>query len=257
MVKKKEITEIKIFLASPGDVSEERDIVERVVGEEYRNHLERDDIILKLVRWENSTSPMIDGKDGQQVINEQLVLKEFETYDLFVGIMWMRFGHETPRAGSGTVEEFNLALKSNEKNNKPHIMLYFNNIGPQSTPGIEKLQQMIRVQEFKSRIQESGLTWDYSGKDHFEKEFRRHLNGFLRDNFTKKEKTTSPSIAKRKQPLRIPPEYAKWLEDECLSMNIDKLITKGEAVQVGLPAVYIPLMTDDFQKIEKRGKRSS
>ena len=45
--------------------------------------------------------------DGQDVINRQIEDK----YDLFIGIMYTKFGSPTNRAESGTVEEFEIAYK--------------------------------------------------------------------------------------------------------------------------------------------------
>lgn len=42
-------------------------------------------------------------------------------YALFVGIMWNRIGTPTPRAESGTVEEFERAIKSCQKNGQAEI----------------------------------------------------------------------------------------------------------------------------------------
>ena len=46
-------------------------------------------------------------------------------YDLFIGLMWRRLGTPTPRAISGTVEEFELAVKAHEQVGKPDIWFYF------------------------------------------------------------------------------------------------------------------------------------
>ncbi|MYD31374.1 MAG: DUF4062 domain-containing protein, partial [Nitrospira sp. SB0661_bin_20] len=56
---------------------------------------------MDVVRWETRTTPGF-GKDPQDVINKQIS----DAYDIFIGIMWTRFGTPTPRAGSGTEEEF-------------------------------------------------------------------------------------------------------------------------------------------------------
>ncbi|WP_041641530.1 hypothetical protein [Trichormus azollae] len=46
-------------------------------------------------------------------------------YALFVGIMWNPIGTLTPRAESGTVEEFERAVKSWQKNSQLEIWFYF------------------------------------------------------------------------------------------------------------------------------------
>ena len=85
-----------IFLASPSDVADEREIVSKVVDQLNDELFEPEGHIFKVVKWEKDTYPLIDGRDGQEIINTQLVLKEFSNYDLFIGVMWKKFGTETP-----------------------------------------------------------------------------------------------------------------------------------------------------------------
>ena len=86
---------LRIFIASPSDVSEERDIVSNVVVPEIQrifghNQLvgNKQQIELEAVRWETHAWPAI-GDDAQDVIN-----KEIGDYDILVGIMWKRFGRK-------------------------------------------------------------------------------------------------------------------------------------------------------------------
>ena len=92
---------IKCFIASPGDTAEERDRCEKVFSEINRGIGFAYDFELQSLRWENDVHPGI-GVDGQDVINRQIEGK----YDLFIGIMYTRFGMPTARAESGTEEEF-------------------------------------------------------------------------------------------------------------------------------------------------------
>ena len=60
---------------------------------------------LEAVRWESHCNPGV-GSNVQSVINEQI-----GPTDIYVGIMWKRFGTPTGRAGSGTEEEFKAAYR--------------------------------------------------------------------------------------------------------------------------------------------------
>src|SRR6185436_17075253 len=97
---------LSIFLASPGDVEDERSRFADVIVEWNRAWSRNLGLRLELIRWEDDAYPSI-GDDAQDVINGQLP----QDYDLFVGIMWSRFGTPTGRAGSGTQEEFDRALE--------------------------------------------------------------------------------------------------------------------------------------------------
>jgi len=85
---------VRIFVASPGDVSEERARLARVVESMNRtgNVAERLGLTLELLRWETHVAP--DVGRPQQVVFDQLDPHE---WDIFVGILWMRFGTRTGR----------------------------------------------------------------------------------------------------------------------------------------------------------------
>ena len=95
----------QIFVASPSDVQGEREILEEVVSEMNRSSAKNAGFRLELLKWETSVHPGF-GPDSQAVINEQIG----DNYDIFIGIIWGRFGRKTSRAESGTEEEFDRAL---------------------------------------------------------------------------------------------------------------------------------------------------
>jgi hypothetical protein len=85
------MSKLRIFVASPGDVDKERDIVS-VVVQELRSCIGNIlDIELEVIRWGTHAWPDI-GEDAQDVIN-----REIGEYDILVGIMWRRFGTPTER----------------------------------------------------------------------------------------------------------------------------------------------------------------
>ena len=94
---------LSVFVASPSDVSEERDCLDKVVAGINTALARRVGVRLELLRWERDTSPSF-GKDAQEVINHQI-----PPYDIFIGILWHTIGSPTARAQSGTIEEFELA----------------------------------------------------------------------------------------------------------------------------------------------------
>ena len=110
---------IRIFLASPSDVEDERHIVERVVGEINQIVYRRENVRLELLKWETHVSPTM-GRP-QQTILDQIG----PHYDILLGIMWKRFGTPTGKANSGTQEEFNKAYEQWKQYGHPRIMFYF------------------------------------------------------------------------------------------------------------------------------------
>ena len=182
----KPFTEIKIFLASPSDTKPERETVGIVIDEVNEEICKDNGYDMKLIRWETDTYPQIDGRDGQEIINEQLALVDFKDYALFIGLMWLRFGEKTPRAGSGTEEEFNLALKAQEEGSELDIMFLFNSKPPSVFPNQDDIDQLIKVIMFKKRMEGIGLYREYNGSDCFKDKIRRYLILWLRTNIFNK-----------------------------------------------------------------------
>ncbi|WP_263353324.1 TIR domain-containing protein [Acidicapsa acidisoli] len=167
---------IRIFVASPGDVTEEREILSNIVIPELRRIFSnqqmfdsQQSIDLEVVRWETHAWPAV-GADAQDVIN-----KEIGAYDIFVGVMWKRFGTPTKRAGSGTGEEFDRAYEYFKSYGKPYIMFYFKT-SPFYTTNAKELAQFQRVSRFKQKLEKLGLLfWEYGSSIDFERFVREHL----------------------------------------------------------------------------------
>lgn len=161
--------QIRVFVASPGDVSEERDIASHVVGEVNRVFGSSFGVQLEVVRWETHASPDV-GTDAQDVINRQV-----GEFDIFVGVMWRRFGSPTLRAQSGTGEEFERAYNSFKNHGRPRIMFYFRT-SPFYTADLSALAQFKKVAEFRKKLEKLGvLYWAYQTPLEFERSVREHL----------------------------------------------------------------------------------
>ena len=162
---------IRIFVASPADVAAERDAVANVVNELntiIAALVPEASTILEVVRWETHAFPAF-GRP-QAVINDQL-----HEYDIFLGIMWKRFGTPTGAAGSGTEEELRIALRHWEEHHRPHIMFYFS-AAPSPPPATaSEVEQLARVVAFRTELAQRGLVWQYSDGLRFADVIRPHL----------------------------------------------------------------------------------
>ena len=108
---------ISVFVSSPGDVGEERRQCGEVIAElnaTMRALIPERDVVLDLIRWETHTFPDIQG-GAQIVIDSQIGI----SYDIYVGIMWSRFGTPTGSGGSGTADEFRAALRGSMEARRP------------------------------------------------------------------------------------------------------------------------------------------
>ncbi|MCE7568153.1 hypothetical protein LZS85_18645 [Aliivibrio fischeri] len=114
-------TIISVFVASPGDVSDERNALESVVNELNRTWSRTLNLRLELVKWESDVYPNF-GAYSQDVINKQIN----DNYDVFIAMFWSKVGSPTDVADSGTIEEFNRAYqKYTDDPNSVDIMVYF------------------------------------------------------------------------------------------------------------------------------------
>ena len=161
---------VVVFVASPSDMAQEREKLEEVIDELNTSWSQHLGITLDLVRWETHGVPGV-GDDPQDALNKSLP----DNIEIFVGLMWGRYGTATGRAGSGTEEEFGRALARYRADpNSIRIMFYFKD-APIAPSEID-LDQLSRVQNFKSSLGEKGiLYWPFNSLDEFERQLRMHL----------------------------------------------------------------------------------
>jgi len=169
-----QVTKLRVFVASPSDVQRERELLDDVIDELNRGIADEKGLVLELVRWETHAWPDI-GEDAQDVINRQIAPS-----DIFVGIMWNRFGTPTKRAESGTKEEFDRAYAYWKKYGRPKIMFYFN-CAPFSPSSDDQSEQKRKVLAFKKELDDKGAFYrEYNGADEFERAVREHLTQVIR-----------------------------------------------------------------------------
>ena len=166
---------LRIFVASPGDVADERAQLARVV--EQVNQIlgalvPESGLVLELIRWETHVHPGL-GTDAQAVVNEQL---QIGTYDVFVGIFWTRFGTPTQRAESGTEEEFRVAYEAWKLRGRAiQIMVYFCRSSAAIPDDEKAVDQLRKVVRFREELFREGLARDYDEHADFADHVRRDL----------------------------------------------------------------------------------
>jgi len=170
------VNKVKVFLASPDDVSIERDAVQDSINQINRTIASDKNIVLELIKWETHAWPGI-GENSQDVINNQI---KFNENDIFIGIMWNRIGTPTDIAKSGTIEEFENAYNSWKKINRPKIMFYFNRkaFNPENVDEIEQKKQVLLFKEMITNL--GALVWNYDDPEEFKKIIFEHLIKELR-----------------------------------------------------------------------------
>lgn len=161
---------VVVLVASPSDLEPERSRLEEVIRELNLAWSRTLLLRLELVRWETHGYPGI-GEDAQDVLNRELI----DAPDIFIGLMWGRYGTPAGRAGSGTEEEFTRALARYRKDPASvQIMFYFKD-APLSPSEIDP-EQLARVQKFRMSLgTEGALYWKFVTLEEFERLLRLHL----------------------------------------------------------------------------------
>lgn len=221
-------TILRVFVASPEDVAEERSCLEDVVKELNLTWSKNLGIELDLIKMETHTYPAI-GTDPQDVINKQIG----DDYDIFIGIMWARFGTPTGRAGSGTTEEFERAYKRFcEAPDRIRIMFYFKD-APLPPSQIEP-EQLVKISAFRQGLEEKGaLYWRYKDRDQFIPLVRMHLSRqvqeFQKSWGTKKEivPATRKADLSTHELVRVA-NGSKIAEDEEMEEGFLDLVERGQ-----------------------------
>ncbi len=183
----KTYTEVRLFLASPGDVTEERDRLLLVVNEFNEPNGLGDELGLniKTLDWRFHVAPLMGRPEA--VLLQQLPL---DTWDIFVGLMWQRFGTATggadPRTGllfdSGTHEEFTLAHQAWQERQRPQI-LFYRCMRPLDPANFDP-EKYLRVKNFFAQFaphgEHPGFYKEFKTAEEFERSARRDLEKVLR-----------------------------------------------------------------------------
>ena len=147
---------ITVFISSPNDVSDDRQVVlDELHAWNQRNGRARG-CYLSPLTWEDLVAPDF-GNSTQDVINVAVG----DEYDVFLGLMWGRFGTPTDKAESGTQEEFERALARKTSGEALRISFLFKKADlpfDKTDP-----EQLMKVKEFKQSIaKEGGFYAEYS-----------------------------------------------------------------------------------------------
>lgn len=170
---------IRVFVGAPNDVNNEREIIKKVINTMNKIYRGTEYAKFDLIELKKDFRPDIgSGLEAQEVIDTKLS----ENYDLFIGILWKKFGTPTKKYESGTQQEFENALESGKD-----IMFYFSKL-PIAPDEIDP-KQLEKVLNFKKSIQDEGLYFEYSSIDEFEELITNNLRILAIEKNKKRNKT--------------------------------------------------------------------
>lgn len=166
----------QVIIASPGDVTRERNLAREIVHNWNSIHSYDKKILLLPIGWETNSAPKM-GNRPQEIINKQLL----DSSDLLIGIFWTRIGSHTGESISGTVEEITKHVNSG----KP-AMLYFSK-APVHPDSIDPEQYNL-LQIFKKECEKNGLIETYESIEEFNNKLSQQLGIIInKDEYFRKE----------------------------------------------------------------------
>ena len=223
---------VKILIASPSDVAEERKIAEEVIKKWNIRNKEERQLQLEAVLWESHTATD-SGDRTQGIINRQIV----DQCDFAIGIFWTRCGTDTGVSPGGAVEEVERMMKNGKK-----VMLYFSNV-PISRKAVDKKQEE-QLDKFKESIEKRALVAEYDDRNRFRDSLVDHLDTQVRKWFCPTATASSPEKRHTKQRER----YQEMLKEEL--GYIKMLGMPGvESIKVNLnDDTFVPLRLSDRQE---------
>ena len=232
---------IRMFLASPGDLGDERKSIRSVVEELNTIMANRIGYHVELMGWEDTVSRY--GRP-QAIINQ-----EVDRCDLFVGMMWKKWGTPPDTSGiytSGFHEEFERSIARRENKGEPEISLFFREIDAQFLE--DKGPDLERVLEFKDKIiQEKTVLFQcFNSLHEIESLVRGCISGFLfrihdaesseaeesTDKQTKTQKATGQSDSRSHQESPLSSEGCKFLDDFSARIRNAKKVDEISAYEV-------------------------
>jgi hypothetical protein len=251
---------LKVFVASPDDVKDEREALGRMIRDinDVLTFLVPDQrLTLELVRYETHAYPDLGAP--QEVIDRQIPVD----YDIFVGIMWKRCGTPTRDAPSGTIAEFRRACEHRKQSRLPRVMFYFCD-QPVDIHELD-VEQLAAVIKFRKEIEILGLTWNYPSHAEFTEHIRGGLLRAIRD-ILREEARTSRSLPSE-APLAIDPTAQQEVVDlAALYEQIRRDMPSGDPRTRRMADVFAKMkaraarvlpMLRELQQSESAGKRLS
>lgn len=184
-------TTLKILIASPSDLKEERDAAESAITEWNAIHAEAEGVVLLPVRWETSVFPVANHRP-QSTINQQIV----DGADFLIGLFWTRIGSNTGVAISGTVEEIDRFVAAQ----KP-AMIYFSERA--ISPTAIDVAQLGNLKDFQAATYKEALTGSFGTPAELTHQLFKHLTGLVRTVHRPTRTLRRPSRAREMTDMMI------------------------------------------------------
>ena len=237
---------IRVFIASPNDLAEERRIFRKAIDQLNIGFGDGANVEFLPLGWEDTLAST--GRRNQGVINADI-----DSCDVFILAMHRRWGQDAPDAApysSYTEEEFHRALERWKKSNSPEIFVFFKRVdaASEADPGV----QLSKVIKFRQHLEETCqiLYHYFDSPDSFLKEVDTHLRAYAKGELPKADEQRDivvlpldalEEVKKAKQIAEQKTEEARQANDKA---EIERL--KRDTLELQ--------MAEDAAKLSKEGK---
>jgi hypothetical protein len=245
-------TILNVFVASPSDVNDERKALDSIVQELNKTWSKNLNLRLDLLKWETDIHPSF-GDYSQNVINEQID----DDYDIFIAIFWSRIGTKTPKAESGTLEEFERAYARYKSDKPTEIMIYFKDqaIPPSRMDPL----QLQNIHNLKTSLGEKGgLYWTFETTEEFTSLLRVHLSKVAQKWSRDFKNPASIKTSNKIEPIEESTEEEYGLLDyqEIFEHQMANVISSFEAISQAteIVAAQFTKRTEEINEITKANK---
>jgi hypothetical protein len=204
---------LHVFLASPGDVDEERTIARDVIEKLPKDPLLRDKIIFDLVAWDGAGGAAMEASmTPQEAIKRGL--RRPSDCDIALVILWSRMGTPLPTDWevkadgspyrSGTEWEYLDALRAAEKTGRPKVLVYRRTAVPNlaiDDPQIEeKTRQWKAVTAFFGEFRNAdgsfkGAYNEYALPAELREKLEDHLRALVKERLDLEQPAAAPDVA--------------------------------------------------------------
>src|SRR5437899_2182769 len=256
------IRQFHVFLASPGDVSEERQIVRQFFDRCNRQIGQLWSVRFEVVDWENYAS--IGVGRPQELITKQTLERFKDSLAVVIGIMAQRFGTPTGKAESGTEEEFRWALEYRRQTGYPEIKWFFRRVDqfiapPEPDAVAEALHQWKKVRAFQDELKRQGFLFaSYSDISGFREVFENDLNRWLTDRSKPWIPASIPDEHSQVTGITVPMGYYQSIERHFHRLDIAG-IDNDRAFEIPLSDIYVRLrvmLDEDLLSEADNGRHS-
>lgn len=140
------VQEIRVFMASPGDLEDEREAL-RGVERRINAAFQSTGLRMTISGWEE-----VQPEYGRP---QELINPLVHDCEVFVGLLNTRWGSATGTHDSGFAEEFEIAIARRESSDKPHVGMFFRTIDEERLA--DKGPQLLAVLAFQERVRQERL----------------------------------------------------------------------------------------------------